>query len=193
MSTRAKVTSVEAIESFRTQLILYMSKARPTAEEVNADVMRTRTWLESDRKTFWEAQVRRRAKILEQAKQELFSAELSNLRDASAAERLAVNRAKRALDEAEDKLRMVRKWTREFNNRVEPVAKQLERLHTVLANTAPEAIAHLAKVIKVLPEYAEIRTETSAEAPAPVPSGEAAASGEKPAEENPQASTKGAA
>ena len=48
MPERAHVTSLEALESFRASLILYVSKARPTLEEVSADVVRTRLWLEND-------------------------------------------------------------------------------------------------------------------------------------------------
>src|SRR5438046_9744601 len=74
MPQRAQVTSVEALEAFRASLIVYLSKARPTLEEVSADVLRTRLWLENEQRTHWENQVRRRHKELEQAQKALFSA-----------------------------------------------------------------------------------------------------------------------
>ena len=40
MAERAQVTSVEAIESFRASLIVFLSKVRPTLEEVSDEVMR---------------------------------------------------------------------------------------------------------------------------------------------------------
>ena len=43
MPQRAKITSVEMLESFRESLILYLSKARPVVDEVGADVARTRS------------------------------------------------------------------------------------------------------------------------------------------------------
>ena len=46
---------------------------------------------------------------------------------------MAVQRAKRALDEAEAKLRVLKQWNRVFDNRVDPLVKQMEKLHTVLA------------------------------------------------------------
>ncbi len=82
MPQKAHVTSVEALEAFRSSLIVYVSKARPTLEEVTADVLRTRLWLETEQRTHWEGQVRRRAKELEQAQAALFSARISN-REAS--------------------------------------------------------------------------------------------------------------
>ena len=83
MATRAKVTSVEALESFRTNLIVYLSKARPTLDEVSDEVIRTRVWLESDRRVHWEGQVRRLRQKLQDAQQAVFSAELSSLREVS--------------------------------------------------------------------------------------------------------------
>jgi hypothetical protein len=158
MATRAKVTSVEALESFRASLIVYLSKARPTVEEVSSDVVRLRTWLESDQRMFWEKEMRRRMKKLEEAQQALFSAELSGLTESMTVERMAVTKAKRAVDEAELKVRAVKKWDREFGTQIEPLVKQLERLDTILVNEMPEAIFYLSQAIKTLHEYAGIQS-----------------------------------
>ena len=61
MAERAKVTSTEALEQFRNQLIIYISKARPALEEVTADVLRARSWLENDQRILWENQIRRQS------------------------------------------------------------------------------------------------------------------------------------
>ncbi len=153
MAVGAHVTSIEALESFRANLIVYISKARPTLEEISSDVMRTRLWLENNQRLHWEAQVQRRAKELEAARQELFSAGLANLRDTTAAEIMAVRRAERALEDADNKLRLVKKWTREFDSRTAPVARQLEKLATMLANDLPSAVAFLSQIIKTLDAY----------------------------------------
>ena len=105
MPDRAHVRSVDALESFRANLIVYVSKARPALEEVSADVQRMRSWLESDRGTYWANEVRRRGRELQEAQQALFSAKLSTFREAGSVEQMMVHRAKRALDEADAKLR----------------------------------------------------------------------------------------
>jgi DNA repair ATPase RecN len=156
MAERAHVTSVEAIEAFRTNLILYLSKARPAVEEVGADVTRTRLWLENEQRIHWESQVRRRTKELEAAQQALFGARISNLREASEGEQKAVQRARRALQEAEDKLKLLKQWNRDFGSRVEPLVKELEKLHTVLTDDMIKAVASLAKTVKTLDAYADI-------------------------------------
>jgi len=170
MSPRAHVTSVEVIEEFRSSFIVYLSKARPTLEEVSDEALRTRLWLENEQRTRWENEVRRRTRIMEQAQQAVFSAGISNLRDASDAEKMALQRARRALEEAEGKLKLVKQWAREFQNRAEPLTRQLDKLHTLLSNDMLKAAAHLANVIKALDAYADVAPpdmEGTAAAPGP--------------------------
>src|SRR5258707_3524033 len=100
MPERAHVASVEALETFRANLIVYVSQARPALEEVSAEVLRTRLWLEDEKRNYWEKEIRRRTKDLEQAQAALFSSRLGALRKESATDQMAVHRAKPALEEA---------------------------------------------------------------------------------------------
>jgi chromosome segregation ATPase len=156
MPERAHLTSLEALESFRASLIIYLSKARPALEEVSSDVLRTRVWLQNDQRAHCENQVRRHTKELEAARLALSSARLSNLTQSTDLEQMAVRRASRALEEAEAKLRRVKQWSREFDSRIEPLARQLDGLMNILTTDMPRAVAHLAQAIKTLAEYAEI-------------------------------------
>jgi hypothetical protein len=167
MPERAKVTSLEAIEAFRARLIIYRDKAGRVLDEVAEDVLRTRMWLQSDRTTFWEGQIRKRQKELEMRQQELFSSQISGMRDASFVQQQAVQRARRALQEAEDKLRIVKQWNRQYDQRVEPLGKQVEKLRHNLVSDLGHAIAFLAEATKTLAEYAELRP--TSEAPKPPP------------------------
>jgi hypothetical protein len=179
MPERAHVTSVDALESFRANLIIYLSKARPTLEEVSAAVQRMRGWLEGEQRTYGENEFRRRRQALEEAQAALFSSRLSLMRDASAAEQMAVQRTKRALDEAEAKLRMLKQWDRVFDNREEPLVKQMEKLHTVLAHDMVQAVAFLAQAIRTLDAYAEVAPPTVVPAAAR-PGDQSAQTGSKP-------------
>ena len=123
MAERAHVSSVDALEAFRATLVIYLSKARPALEEVSSDILRTRMWLQNDQRMHWETQVRRRTKELEQAQQAVSSARMSDFRQNISTEQLAMQRARRALDEAEAKLKRLKWWNREFDSRVQPLAK----------------------------------------------------------------------
>lgn len=163
MAEGAHVTSVDAIEAFRVALINYMSKARPALEDAIDDVARTRDWLQHEQLRHWEHELKRRRRAVEEAEQAVFSARIANLREVSTAETAAVMRARRALAEAEDKMRAVKKWLRDFDNRVDPLVKQLEQVQTMLGNTTPRAVAHLAALVKTLDAYTNVSTAGFAE------------------------------
>jgi hypothetical protein len=157
MPQKAHVSSLEMLESFRASLLVFLSQARPALEEVSSDVMRTRLWLENDQRTHWQNEIRRRRKELDQAQQSLFSARLGILRQETSTEQLLVQRAKRAVEEAELKLRIVKKWNREYDGLAQPLLKQTEKLHAVLSNDMVKAVAYLTEMIKTLAAYAELR------------------------------------
>jgi len=158
MAEGAHVTSVDAIESFRIGMISYLSKARPALDDAIDDVSRTRDWLQHEQLRRWEGELKRRRRALEEAEQAVFSARIASLREVSSAENAAVVRARRSLAEAEDKLRLVKKWIRDFDNRVDPLAKQLEQVQTMFGNIIPRAIAHLGSLVKALDAYANVST-----------------------------------
>lgn len=160
MSQRAIVTSVEAIEAFRAQLLVYISKARPAIEEVSADVMRMREWLDHEQRNYLENQLRRRSRELDEAQQALFSSRISNFRTETSAELLQFQRAKRAVEAAENKLRTLKQWNKNFDGQVQPLVKQMEKIHTVLSHDLTQAVALLAQTALTLEAYTEIKVPT---------------------------------
>ena len=156
MEQQAKVTSVDALENFRASMILFLSKAKPALEEVMHEVVRTRLWIEGEQRSHWERELKTRRRKLEQAQAELFSARISKLQEASAAQQMAVQHAMRAIHEAEEKMRMLKKWSRELENRADPLVKQVEQLHGFLTSEMTRAIAFLAETVKILQSYAEV-------------------------------------
>jgi hypothetical protein len=165
MPERAHVTSVDALEFLRSSLLIYLSKARPTLDEVSSEVVRMRSWLEDEQRVHWENEMRRRRRDFDEAQQALFSSKLSSFRETSAAEQMAVHRTKRALEAAEGKLKVVKQWDRVFDNRVGPLVKQMEKLHTVLAHDMVQAVAFLSQVIQTLEAYARIAPPAATGAP----------------------------
>ena len=163
MADQARITSVDALESFRASLVVYLSKASPALEEISDVINRTRAWLQDDQRMHWEGQVRQRRKALEQAQAALHSARMSTLRDSITTEQMAVNRAKRLLEEAEEKLRRVKQWNREFDNVVGPSLRKLESLRAILTNDMPQAVAYLAHVVKTLDAYTGIAPPAAAD------------------------------
>lgn len=160
------VTSIDALGAFRARLIVFISAATQALDEAASEVRRTRQWIRNEQKFHWDGEVRKRQKKLDQALQELMGARLSSLREASAAQETAVTRARRALHEAQEKLRLVKKWDRNFDLVVDPLAKQMDGLRTVLDHDMPRALAFLGGAQRALEQYAGVRTPTE-EVPEP--------------------------
>jgi hypothetical protein len=156
MAGQAKVTSVEAIAAFRNQLIVYLSKARPALEEVSAEVTRTRIWIENDQRRFWQNEVKVRRKKLERVQAELFGASMSKFQQPSAAQQMAVRKAREAVEEAEQKMAMLKKWDRDLENHTDPFMRQINQLQHSLVSDMPRAIAFLDQAIRTLEAYAGI-------------------------------------
>ncbi len=155
MPTDARVTSLDALERFRANLIVFLSRSRHALDAATDEARRTRLWLQTDQRLYWEGEIRRWQRTLDQAEQELLSARISSLRDTTTAQQAAVHHAKRALAEAGEKLRMVRRWTRDFDVVVDPLVKQMNALRNVLDQDLPSAVTFLAQAQRHLDEYAE--------------------------------------
>ena len=165
MTGQAQITSVEAIESFRAKLIVFLTQARSVLDEAANELSRTRLWLQNDQRTFWEHELRLRGRRLEEAKQELFNAKLSQFNESTALHLMAVQRVQRAVQEAEARLGALKRWDRELENRAAPLMKQTEQLQGFLATDMTRAVAYLDQALKALDAYRNVaspRTEKSA-------------------------------
>jgi hypothetical protein len=83
---------------------------------------------------------------------------------------MAVQKAKRAVEEAEAKVKVLKMWNREFDGQVDPLARQLDKLHTILSHDMLQATAYLARAITTLQAYMEAAPSQLQPAPAPPPS-----------------------
>ena len=155
MVEQAHVRSVESIQSFRASLLVYLDRAGRALDEISEEVVRTRIWLESDRRPHWEGELRRRSRRLEEAQQQLFSARMSTIREGGQLEQMAVQRARRAVSDAETKLRSVKQWNRQFDGRVTPVAREVEKLRDVLVQHLGKAVEYLTRVADTLEDYSD--------------------------------------
>ena len=153
MANRVNVTSVEVVKDFRASFIVYLAKARATLEEVTSDVGRTRAWVGVNQRVYWEALAKHRKQILDEAQEILLSSKMSSMRRVSASEQMAVAKAKRAYEEAEGKLRIIKRWDRDFENQTQPLARQMEKLHSLLADDAEKAVTYLTQALAALDDY----------------------------------------
>lgn len=155
MSQQAKVTSVDALDRFRASLIIFLSKARRSLDDAGDELRRTRLWLQHEQRVRWENAARQGRRDLEAAEQELFSAKLSSLRDNISAQQMAVRKARAALAHAEEKLRNVKAWTRNYEGVADPLSRRLEGLRQYLDFELPKGVSYLVQAQRTLDAYAE--------------------------------------
>jgi len=157
MAIQAKVTSTDALESFRASLIVFLGKAKRAVDDASDEVRRMRQWLQHDQRTHWESERRRKQKQLDQAQADLMSARLGatvNQPSALMNRQMAVAKLQREIAEVEGKLRKVKGWTQNYDTCTEPVLKRVEKLRQSL-DELPKAISYLVSVQKTLEDYAD--------------------------------------
>lgn len=171
---RAHVTSIDALERFRSSLVVFLERSNLVIDEIGDETTRTRMWLQSEQRMFWNLEIRRRRQKLDEAQAQLLAARISALAEATHAHHQAVRHAQEAVRDAEAKLAAVIQWTRHFDSRVAPLTKQLSKLDNLLNGEMQKAVHFLTESIRKLQEYAELRSGTSAsggttDRPAPDP------------------------
>ena len=166
MAEQAKVISISSFESFRAGLIVFISTAHRSLDEVGDDVRRTRAWLQHEQRMHWQMEIRRRQKTLDALEQEMYSARLSGLREVSPQQQVAVRKGKEAVREAEVKLRNVKAWIRNYDHCVDPLTRKLESLRHFLDHDMPKALAFLVQAQKTLEDYSDTAPVHATPAPA---------------------------
>ncbi|MEO6848480.1 MAG: hypothetical protein ABI443_12255 [Chthoniobacterales bacterium] len=173
MATQANITSLDALEHFRSSLIIFIKKAHNAIDGVSEDIRRTRTWVQSDQRVHWENEVKKRRRAYDQAQQDMLAAKLSSMRDDLTLPMSIVRKTKAAIEEAEDKLRKVKHWGRNYEAAIDPGSKRLESLRQILDGDMKDAVTLLVQIQKTLGGYADLgvftesgaspKTEESAE------------------------------
>ena len=169
MPDRARVSSLEAIESFRAKLIVYREKANRVLDEINDEVTRTRLRLENDWRTACEGEIRRCQRELEQRQQELFSAQISIMGDPKYVQQDAVRKVRQRLRDTENKLRVIKQWERAYDQRVEAPARQVEKLRHVVGKDLGAGVTFLGETMRTLSDYTEMSFSTPPPPKAPEP------------------------
>ena len=69
------------------------------------------------------------------------------------------------LNISQSKQKLLKKWTRELENRTEPMVKLIDQLHGFLTTDMVKAVGYLGEVVQTLQAYAEARPRPVANPP----------------------------
>lgn len=161
MAEGARVESIESIRAFRVALIKFAETASVAVDDAEADLTRTLMWLETEQRTYWQNEIRKRAELVERAKEAVRMKKVfkdSSGRTASAVdEEKALALAQRRLAEALGKLEAVKKWTGRLRKEILNYKGLVQRLVTSLQTDVPMGVAQLDQISALLNQYVSLR------------------------------------
>lgn len=193
MSQGAKVKSIEMLRDFRVAFSKFGSEASQALAGVNSEIGRMMDWLTHDQFKYWKSEVRRREDAVGEAKADLSRCLIAKQPGGETPhcsdQKKALEKAKRRLKEAEEKVEKVREWVRVLEQEISEYRGPAQQLSTMLEGQLPTAFALLDRKIEILDSYAEVPLSATTSYEAAASSAGAAAAearavaAERPAEE----------
>lgn len=160
MAGEVKVEDFEAFRQFRAALLKFAQATDLSLSGADSDIQSLRSWLEVEQTTFWVAQRRKRAELVQQAKDAVRQKKL--YKDASGRTPGAVEEEKilakcmAALEESERKLEAIKKWMPRFARAADLYKGGVARLHGTVGGDIPRAVALLDRLAESLEQYVQI-------------------------------------
>jgi chromosome segregation ATPase len=141
------------VDRFRSSLVVFLERAGLILDEVSDEVKRTRIWLQTEQKLRLTHEIKKRNRDLEMLEQALFTARLSNLKNAKTGQQMQISKKRRELRELETKMRAVSMWLRDFDSKVEVEAMKVEKLRHLIDSDMRKAVTFLSEAIRLLEDY----------------------------------------
>ena len=164
MRQAANVSSIDALKDFKRALSGFATVITTALGEAQSDLQRTTWWVQQNQATHWKAQKRKRTTKLEQAKSELFRAQVASAdqRASTVLERRAVDKAQRNLDEADTKIANISRRSRLLDREVILYKGQTQQLARVVEGDVPRALLRLDKMVDALEKYVRLHAPVEA-------------------------------
>lgn len=158
MAEFARVTSIDALRQFKAALGEFAEQAGLALSEAQSDVQRTIAWLSNDRLAHWQRELKKRQEKLALAKSELFrkQVESNDTRTSAVIERKNVDKAARLVEEAEEKLKHVKKWRLLLERELMLFRAQCAQVAGAVAGDIPITIGRMDKMIRSLEAYVSL-------------------------------------
>jgi len=156
MNRAAGVHSIEAIRDFRAALLSFCDDARDALCMLDIEARRGLQWIQEEQPQYWEHQVRQRGDAVLQARAELERARCLPVpggHPTCREEKVALERAKQRVDQALDKVQVVRKWGRAVQHEVGEYQGRANQLTSILDGKMNQALSYLNRVLDNLDGY----------------------------------------
>ena len=167
MALPVDVSSIDVLRSAREALLLFTEDAQAALGATESEINRCVDWLTHDQRMYWQSEVKRRHEGLSEVKAELHRKQLSQTpgsapRDSE--QREAVRTAKRRLEEAEDKIELLKRWLPEVERAIMEYQGQARTFADLLEFDVDRSVEGLDRMIAALDDY--VRTSAPETIPA---------------------------
>jgi hypothetical protein len=181
MSPSARVTSIDALPLLAAALQKFRGEAANAVDDIEGEVRRALEWIHHDRKDYWALEARRAHEGLNQARLNLQQAmtmrRIADRAPSCIDEKRALERAKRRLETAQQKIMAVRHWETALDRVADDLRRSRTQFDAWLDVDVSRAVAALNDMSESLVAYI-----TTTAPDAPPPPAPAAAPAEKEAE-----------
>lgn len=154
---KARVLDLGAIERFKAGLAEFGETVKIGLYEADNEVERAMVWLERDRIPHWRRQIQIRNEEVAAAKSALFRKQMQgNDKDGRPSvvdEKIALERAKSRLRNADERHRACRSWRNRLSQEYAVYKGQVQSMAAVAERGVPEAIAILDRMLVNLEAY----------------------------------------
>jgi hypothetical protein len=159
MST-ARVHDIDILKMFRAQLIKFAEAANVALGDAESEIHRTINWLDNEQHQKWISEHRKRQGKLAQAQEALRMKKIfagpAGSKQSCVDEEKAVQKALKALAEAEQKIVAVKQWGRKLQKELLMYKGQTQRFATLISVDVPLAAAVLGNMVMRLENYAAL-------------------------------------
>lgn len=164
----ARVQAISTIREFRARLIEFADIARESLGEAEFDIRRTLDWLRHDQKARWQREIKQANKQLEQARSEMFRAEVNAQQTGASArdERQRVKALQHRIEHAERKLQAIDRWLKLIDREMMIYRGKVNALSTAVTDELPAAAEQLKLIASQLDRYVSTSLPTERARPA---------------------------
>jgi hypothetical protein len=159
MTRYANLTSVDAVRLLAAALRSFEEDAGGALADLQMQINRVLQWIHYDRKEYWAEQVRRGHQEVAEAKQNLerrLIYRATQERPSCREEKAALEKAKRRLDVAQEKVQTVRHWANSLEHEIREFRGSINQLAGWVQTDLPRACALLQRMNVALDAYVNL-------------------------------------
>ena len=157
MSTQADIKSIDTLSLVKVALISYAHDSSQALADIEIEGQRGIDWITVDRAAYWKAEMRRAADGVNQAIKDLEHCraykKVGDNAPSCAEEKKNLEKARKRLQRAEEKLELVKRWTPVVLQQYRETCVRLVRFREVIDVDCPRAIARIEQMLTALENY----------------------------------------